>query len=297
MMAYDILTILIDTTRSPGIDLSGKGIDKDFEMFRIVQNIFRKQYHRFWLMAGAWATVFVYVGTIPHAARKGSDFVHLWLGGHLIASGNGAQLYLPSAHKALLTALHLPLQDYWGARYEMLGVFFYPPLTGLLYAPLGALPLYWAQATQAALNIGFGICSAWLLSKIMAGRLSFATVLILLFTFPSFFYAYSLGQNGIFTTMLVLASWYLLQEGQPWLAGAVLSLLAYKPNWLLAFGWIPLLQRRWRLIAGIALGLLSLLLIMISNMGIAPLRAYFQIAAQLTNLQDLPDYPLNIQYQ
>ncbi|MEZ4865140.1 MAG: glycosyltransferase family 87 protein [Caldilineaceae bacterium] len=265
-------------------------------MLRIIQNIFTKQYHRFWVTVGAWAMVALYVGTIPIAAKKGGDFVHLWIGGHLVATGQMAQLYAPPVHKAIVTALNLPLSDYWGARYDILGVFFYPPLTGLLYAPLGALPLYWAQATQAAINIGLGVCSAWLLSRILAGRLRFATVLILFFTFPSFFYAYSLGQNGIFTTTLVLASWYLWQRGAAWQAGAAVSLLAYKPNWLLAIGWIPLVQRRWRVLVGIGGGLLFLLFFMVSVMGLTPLRTYLEIFVELTDLHDLPNYPLSIQY-
>lgn len=265
-------------------------------MFRTLCNIFSKRYGRFWLTVSAGAVIALYLGVIPYAARKGGDFVHLWIGGHLVAQAAAAQLYTPDAHRAILEANQLPLQTYWGARYEILGVFFYPPLTGLLYAPLGALSLYWAQAAQAVVNIGLGMGAAWLLTQIINRRLSFGVVLLLLFTFPSFFFAYALGQNGILTTTLVLASWYLLKTQRAWWAGIVLSTLTYKPNWFLAIGWIPLGQRWWRVLLGITSGLLLLLLVTVSTLGIASLQAYLAVFTKLADLHDLPNYPLAIQY-
>lgn len=265
-------------------------------MLRTLQNIFTKRYHRFWLGLCAGLVLLAYIALIPLAAAKGDDFVHLWIGGHLAAKGQIAQLYEPAAHKDLLAQHNLLTAEYWGERYEILGVFFYPPTAALLYAPLGLLPLYWAQATQAVVNILLGICAAWLLTRIIQGRLRFATVLLLLFTYPSFLYTYALGQNGILTTTLVLGSWSILQTGRQWWGGALLSLLVFKPNWLLAFGWIPLVQRRWQMVIGIGSGLLLLLLVTIATVGIAPLQTYIETLLNLMNLHYLPDYPLAIQY-
>jgi hypothetical protein len=245
-------------------------------------------------MAGL--VILAYLACVPFAAKKGGDFVHLWIGGHTVATGHVAALYEPTSHKEILTELQLPFATYWGARYELLGVFFYPPLTGILYSPLGALPLYWAQAMQAVLNIGLGLVAAWLLTKIIQHRLSFPTVIILLFTFPSFFYAYVLGQNGILTMTLVLVGWYALTREKAAWAGAWWSLLLFKPNWLIAVGWIPLVQRRWRMLVGMIIGLLTLFLLMVGTLGLAPLQAYLGVSTKLTSLHNLPQYPLSSQY-
>jgi hypothetical protein len=251
---------------------------------------------RLWLSLCAWAIVFVYLFCIPFAATKGGDFIHLWLGAHAIATGNGEYLYNPEFHRDILIQYRFSLDFYWGPRYDILGAFFYPPITGLIYSPLGLLEPAVAQGIQALINIGIGILSAWLLTELIDRRLSFPAVVLLLFSFPSFFYSFVLGQNGIQTMGVVLLGLYALKRNKPLLAGTWWGLLLYKPNWLLAVGWIPVVAKNSRMILGLASGIICLSLISIAFLGLSSFASYFSVFTDLLGLHNLPQYPLESQY-
>jgi hypothetical protein len=251
---------------------------------------------RLWLSLCAWAIVFVYLFCIPFAATKGGDFIHLWLGAHAIASGNGESLYNPEFHRGILIEYQFALDFYWGPRYDILGAFFYPPITGLIYSPLGFFEPAVAQSIQALINIGIGVLSAWLLTELIGRRISFPAVILLLFSFPSFFYCFVLGQNGIQTMGVVLLGLYALKRNKSLQAGAWWSLLLYKPNWLLAVGWIPVVAKNSRMVLGLVIGTIILSLISIVFLGLSSFASYFSVFTDLLGLHNLPQYPLDSQY-
>src|SRR5262249_46635189 len=56
---------------------------------------------------------------------------------------------------------------------------------------------------------------------------------------------------------LLTCGWLLVTRGLDAAGGAVWGLLAYKPTWAAAFALVPLLTRRWRMLAGmVGVGLL-----------------------------------------
>jgi len=227
---------------------------------------------------------------------RGGDFVHLWMGGHAVATGNLVNLYDPAFHKAVLLEYGFPLDQYWGDRYEILGAFFYPPVTALLYSPLGLLSPAAAQSLHAVLTVGLGCLSAWFLTRILQGRVSFPAVFLLLFTFPSFFYGYVLGQNGVLTMTLVLAGIHVLTSNRQYQAGAVWGMLCFKPNWLLALAWIPLVMRQSRMLIGLTASALTMLVVTVAVLGIESAQSFLSLSLKLTRLHELPDYPLASQY-
>lgn len=250
----------------------------------------------FWLGLLAWAIFFTYLFSIPFIAKSGGDFVHLWIGGHAVATDNLANLYDPAFHKAILLEYGFSLDSHWGERYETLGAFFYPPYTALLYSPLGFLSPIVAKSVHAGLTLGLGCLSAWFLTRLLQNRLSYSAVFILLFTFPPLLYCYVLGQNSVLTMTLVLAGCYALMQQQPLRAGAVWGMLCFKPNWLLAISWIPLAMKQHRMLVGLVSSFCAVLLVTGIFLGKESIQSYLSLSPQLARLHELPNYQLESQY-
>lgn len=237
-----------------------------------------------------------YIGTIPLAASKDGDIIHMWVGGRTISSGLGGDLYNPNIQYEILDQSHVEADEFWGERYDILGAFFYPPPTALLYASVGWLDLTSAQAAVAILNIAAGFGAAIALFYLLQKRLSFGLIFLTLFTFPSFFYSFTLGQNGILTLAIVMSSWLLISTNQGGWGGVVFATLIYKPNWLAALGWVPLTEKRWKVLAGIVIGTVGIVSLTAIILGIQPFIDYGANLLNLVNLHDLPDYPIETQY-
>jgi hypothetical protein len=103
----------------------------------------------------------------------------------------------------------------------------------------------------------------WLLSIISDRRIWWPVATLLIFGYPGFQGTLHLAQNSIPSLTLLTAGWLLATRDRPIAAGVVWGFLAYKPTWLVAFALVPLLTRRWRMLAGmvgcaIVLGLATL---------------------------------------
>ncbi len=250
-----------------------------------------------WLIALLWATILFYCVTIPLAAIKDGDFIHLWVAGRTVATGQSDDLYTPETHYAILEeTAELDAEQFWGERYDLLGVFFYPPFAGLFYAPFGYFSPLIAQGIHAAVTILLTITATYFLYQLSDQRISWVTIALLLFWYPATFYNFVLGQNGQLTLVLVLASWYFLKRNQTLLAGSFLSFLAYKPNWLLAIGWLPLIEKRWHVIGSMVLSGVGFTAVTALFLGIDPFFDYVDQFLAIANLHEQPNYPLASQY-
>ena len=252
--------------------------------------------HNKWMVALLWATILAYFLTIPLAAVKNGRFIHLWVAGRTIATGQSDQLYDPPHYAILEQTKTLDADQYWGERYDTLGVFFYPPFAGLFYAPFGFYTPTIAQAIHALLTILLTAVSTYLLYHITGRRLNWVTIALFLFLYPATFYNFVLGQNGQLTLTLVLTSWYFLRHHQPTTAGGFLALLAYKPNWLLALAWFPLIQKRWRVCLGLLIGGLLLTFTTALLLGLDSFFDYVNQFWHIANLHEEAGYPLTSQY-
>ncbi len=243
------------------------------------------------------ALAVAHVFAVPIAAGRNGDFVHLWAGGRALQQGGGAALYDPRWHKALITeALGALPPDLWSSRNDALGAFFYPPATGLVYAPLGALPLPVAAGVHAVLVLVAGALAAVGLGRLLGGP-SLLVRALLIFTFPSFFFGFALGQNGVFALLALVCGGLLWKGGRPFLAGLLLGLLALKPGWWLAVALVaPLATRSGRLMGGMVLGAFLLVVLGISALGPGSSLHYLDISRSLAGLHRLPDYPLHLQH-
>ncbi|MEW5729124.1 MAG: glycosyltransferase family 87 protein [Pseudomonadota bacterium] len=168
-----------------------------------------------WLVLGvAWITtgdgVFDRTGKVI-----GTDFLNVWAAADMALEGRAAEAYDWAAHaRAEQRVVGADHPDYYG--------WHYPPLFLLAVLPLGLLPYLWALAVYLAATAP---AYATVLRAILPGR----AALLAAAAFPGVWVNIGHGQNGFLTTGL-LGGGLLLLDRRPLLAGTLLGLLAYKPQ-------------------------------------------------------------------
>lgn len=249
-----------------------------------------------WAVGLLTALVLAGLLSAPAAGARDGDFVHLWLGGHALWEAGPAALYDPGVHRALLEAAYdgTPPAELWASRNDLFGAFFYPPPTGLAYAPLGALPVRLAGTLHAGV--------AWLgvgLAGLLLGRwtgLGRVFGLLVVFTTPAVFHNHVLGQNGGWVLLVCAAAGAWLVRGRDVAAGLLLGLLVCKPNWLVAAGCVPLVVGRWRAVGATVGSAVAVSVGAAVVVGPAQWQAWLELAPSLAALSHAPDYPLHLQY-
>jgi hypothetical protein len=171
-----------------------------------------------------------------------SDFASFWSAGRLALEGRAAEAYDWATQKARQVAEI-------GRDFEGNYPWHNPPHFFFAVAPFamgGYLVgwLLWSMAGVAFL--------ALMLRLVVPGYL-----LPMLLGAPATLWCAVAGQNGFLTAGL-MAGCLALMERRPWLAGAFLGLLTYKPQFGLLFPLVLLIDRRWKVIASSALTALGL---------------------------------------
>ena len=188
-------------------------------------------------------------GVQPHF-----DFVAFWSAGRALARG------LCPYDADVMAALQSPAgytRDFWSP-------FYYPIWTGLLFVPLGLLPLRWAAVVWLTLGQGMFLAALWCIAAGMRWRPALPvlglTVLSGLVFHPTLV-ALLNGQLAIPMLFLLSAVYYMIQGGGGdaawWGTGVLLALTLVKPQLALTTApallvWLAI-RRRWRGIVGFAL--------------------------------------------
>lgn len=191
----------------------------------------------------SWAgSVRVRAGLDSYA--RGIDFTATLTGARLVADGRGGELYdLTAQREAQLDVL----QPYRTLREGSLLPYIHPPFEAIIYAPLMHLPyglLYVTWSAAAVLAIVAALACLRLATPI-AGPTGWLLVLAIC-SFSPLFQGLWLGQSAAFLLLGLCGAYVAVKAERPWLAGAALALLALKPQLLLVFGLLLLLQRRWK---------------------------------------------------
>jgi hypothetical protein len=195
-------------------------------------------------------------------------------------------------HHELLNQTKLPREDIWYPRNDTLGVFFYPPQAALVYAPLALLPLADAQVVQAVVNVLLILVCGALLSRYLIPS-SWATLSLLMA--PPVFVSFVLGQNGIFSLAVVLGALALQSHQRNAYAGLVLSLLVYKPTWLLSAFCLIVGPGIVPAALGLLGGALALTGLTSSYTGWSVFSTYAELSSQIARIHQLPHYSHNTQ--
>jgi glycosyl transferase family 87 len=208
-------------------------------------------------LAGTFATG---TGTVDAWGRPlGTDFSQMWTAGRMALDGQAASAYDWGQHHAVQQLTH-------GRADILFYGFHYPPLFMLVAAPLAALPyvpalIVWQAATLFA--------AVWLVTRIVPSRDTIPVTL----GCPVVFVCLTHGHNG-FLTAFLFGGGLLWLERRPWLAGALLGLLAYKPQFGLIIPLVLIAGGHWRALAGAALAVLASGAMTLLLWGIEPWQAF-----------------------
>jgi hypothetical protein len=212
----------------------------------------------------------------------GTDFVAFYTSGKIILSGQAERLY----DLELARAIQQPL---YGAPTENFNPYLNPPHFALLMVPFALLPYPWAPVAW----MGLGLLLLWLSMRwleVENPRKAFTLAL----TWLPVFYAVSFGQNTFLSLSILSLGYRLWNKGKNGWAGITLSLLFFKPQFLLGAGLLWLLEWRqsWRALAGLAAGVAAQAALSAWLLPQASLE-YLTYAQKINaNLMSVPGFPM-----
>ena len=174
----------------------------------------------------------------------GGDFLVYWWAAHLTKNGVLSTVYEFSKFQESLKAV---------AGHELPMAWFYPPTFLLFIYPLAFLPY-----TASLLSWTCFTFVAYRQVLVHIARHPATTWLIL--SFPATFLNVSYGQNG-FLSAALLGGGLLLLEESPYLAGLLLGLFTYKPQFAILVPLALLAGRQWRALLAFVFTLGSVILL------------------------------------
>jgi len=212
---------------------------------------------------------------------KWADFPHFYTLAHVATMRAGQLLYdterLDALQRSLVPAstggLFIPV---------------YPPQTALLFATLAPFSYFTAGTIWALLTIAVYASCAWLAWRPAAHAFhDRAFVVAAIVAFPPAWQLAVYGQTTAIPLLAFTAAWRALERNRTVLAGALLSLLAIKPQFALVITALAILTADWRLMAGAAMGIGVQMLAVIAVFDASVLGAYARMVRRLPALRDL----------
>jgi len=162
----------------------------------------------------------------------GTDFSNVYAAGQLTREGRAADAYDPALQHAAEKRVFGPGTPFFG--------WHYPPFFLMAAAALAALPYAWALLAWMVLTL-----PAYLAA--MRAICPRPETLLVAAAFPAVFNNIGHGQNG-FLTAALLGGALLWLERRPLLAGILLGLLGYKPQFGILIPLVMLVTGRWTVI-------------------------------------------------
>jgi hypothetical protein len=160
----------------------------------------------------------------------GTDFSNVYAAGELTWQGKPADAYSPALQHAAEKAT-------FGGREVPFFGWHYPPFFFVVAFLVAALPYAWGLALWLIASF-----AAYL--AIIRAILPRPETLLIASAFPAVFVNIGHGQNGFLTAALLGGALHLLDR-RPWLAGILIGLLAYKPQFGVMIPLALLAGQRW----------------------------------------------------
>jgi hypothetical protein len=245
------------------------------------------------------ATVVMYIGALlaargsldPARALPGVDFIAFFMAGDMVAQGRGEQLYDADSQTAWQAEFMRSVDPRWTGTC----LFLNPPHYAWalsLFAPFGYGP---ALAIWSALSLACFVATVLIWKRWVSPDL-WPSVVVLTICSPPWFQAFAGGQNTFISLLILTAFCDLVLRGRYFLAGLVLSLLAFKFQLLVAPVALLLFLRRGRTLSGLALGGALTVGLIALVMGPQVLINYVRFTSRLGDLMHLPGFAVHKQH-
>ncbi len=182
----------------------------------------------------------------------GTDFSNVYAAGSLTWQGRPAQAYEPALQ-------HAAEQAVFGGREVPFYGWHYPPFFFAIAVLVAAVPYTWGLAIWLATSL-----AAYL--AVMRAILPRTETLLVAAAFPAVFVNIGHGQNGFLTAALLGAALHWLDR-RPWLAGVLIGLLAYKPQFGVLIPIAMLAGGRWRSIGAAVATVAALIAVSFVTLG------------------------------
>src|SRR5215470_3385243 len=182
----------------------------------------------------------------------GTDFSNVYAAGSLTWQGRAAEAYDPALQHAAEKAI-------FGGRDVPFYGWHYPPFFFAVAFLVAAVPYGWGLAVW--LVASFAAYLAMLRAILPRGE-----TLLIAAAFPAVFINIGHGQNGFLTAALVGGA-LLLLDRRPWLAGVLIGVLAYKPQFGVLIPIALLAGQRWNTIGVAALTVAALVALSFAMLG------------------------------
>jgi hypothetical protein len=201
-------------------------------------------------LLAVFAFVLVYLAAVADGAevggrRIGGDFPAFYGAGTILADGNSDDLYDADFQQASQEGL-FPFDPDGTFLY-----FSYPPYVAAVYRPLAAMP-YGVGYLTATVGMAAALVGAvWLARSLLTvvHRWPEATLAAAV-VFPPMWLGLFGGQNVALSLLLIVGAWRALVADRAVLAGAVLGLMFYKPQFALPLIGLVFISGRYRVLIG-----------------------------------------------
>ena len=182
----------------------------------------------------------------------GTDFSNVYAAGTLIWQGRPAEAYEPARQHAAEKAV-------FGGREVPFYGWLYPPFFFVVAFLVASLPYAWGLAIWLAASL-----AAYLAA--MRAIVPRPETLLIAAAFPAVFINIGHGQNGFLTAALLGGALHWLDR-RPWLAGGLIGLLAYKPQFGVLIPVALLAGGRWNTIGAAAATVAALVAVSFVTLG------------------------------
>jgi hypothetical protein len=182
----------------------------------------------------------------------GTDFSNVYAAGTLTRQGRPAEAYEPALQHAAEKAV-------FGDRDVPFYGWHYPPFFFVVAVVVASVPYAWGLSIWLAASL-----AAYL--AVMRAILPRPETLLIAAAFPAVFVNIGHGQNGFLTAALLGGALHWLDR-RPWLAGVLIGLLAYKPQFGVLIPVALLAGARWNSIGAAAATVAALVAISFITLG------------------------------
>ncbi|MGH9387175.1 MAG: glycosyltransferase family 87 protein [Vicinamibacterales bacterium] len=206
-----------------------------------------------WIFA-VWSTYAFHMTAAGRLDRlghiKGHDFVHFYMIGEIGVDRASKDLYEGEAHWVRTDRL-VP-------EYEVRYMPIHPPQVAMFFAPLAKPPYLVALTIWLIGSTGvYVLCCALVWSSLPNLRQYRGIVAMSAAALPAFYSLIAAGQTSAFALLWFTLGYLFLRSERPWLAGACLGMLVYKPTLVLVFPFVFVFNRQWRVLFGASVAALA----------------------------------------